>query len=116
MAELIDALKKDFEGYDELRYMLIHDAPKYGNDDPYVDDIAKDCVKYSGDVADSYTSIFGSHYANGLVPVMANVPHGKAIWALPSGRKARSLWQTVCRRTQAMISMARQLFSNPFVM
>ena len=26
MAELIDALKKDFEGYDELRYMLIHDA------------------------------------------------------------------------------------------
>ena len=41
MAELIDALKKDFEGYDELRYMLIHDAPKYGNDDPYVDDIAK---------------------------------------------------------------------------
>ena len=89
MAELIDALKKDFEGYDELRYMLIHDAPKYGNDDPYVDDIAKDCVKYSGDVADSYTSIFGSHYANGLVPVMANVPHGKAIWALPSGRKAK---------------------------
>ena len=31
----------------------------------------------------------GSHYANGLVPVMANVPHGKVIWALPSGRKAK---------------------------
>lgn len=90
MEELIEALKNDFEGYDDLRYMLIHDAPKYGNDDPYVDEIAKDCVEYSGEVANSYVSIFGSRYMNGLVPVMANVPHGKVIWALPSGRKAKT--------------------------
>lgn len=90
MDELIEALKCDFEGYDDLRYMLVHDVPKYGNDDPYVDDIAKDCVEFSGKVADSYESIFGSRYSNGLVPVMANVPHGKVIWALPSGRKAKT--------------------------
>ena len=88
METLIDALKKDFEGYDTLRYMLIHDAPKYGNDDDYVDNIAKKFVKYSCDVANSYVSIFGSRYSTGLVPVMANVPHGKSVWALPSGRKA----------------------------
>ncbi|MCF0229785.1 MAG: formate C-acetyltransferase/glycerol dehydratase family glycyl radical enzyme [Parasporobacterium sp.] len=89
MADLIEALKNNFEGNDIMRHMLITEAPKYGNDDPYVDEIAAEFCKYSCDVASEYTSIFGSHYSNGLVPVMANVPHGKAIWALPSGRKAQ---------------------------
>lgn len=88
MDELVEALKNDFVGYEELQYKLINDAPKYGNDDPYVDTIARDFVQYSCDVANSYVSIFGSRYSNGLVPVMANFPHGKSVWALPSGRKA----------------------------
>lgn len=89
MDRLIEALKNDFEGYEDIRAQLINDAPKYGNDIPYVDEIARRFVKYSCDAADNYVSIFGSTYANGLVPVMANFPHGKAVWALPSGRKAR---------------------------
>lgn len=90
MGTLIDALKKDFEGYDELRAMLINDAPKYGNDIPYVDEIAREFVDVSVKEAEKYTSIFGTKYMNGLVPVMANVPHGMAVWALPSGRKAKT--------------------------
>ena len=89
MDELIAALRADFEGYEEIQRMLIDDAPKYGNDIPYVDEIAGEFVKYSCDVANRYVSIFGSTYSNGLVPVMANVLHGKAVWALPSGRKAK---------------------------
>lgn len=89
MDELIAALRADFEGYEEIQRMLIDDAPKYGNDIPYVDEIAGEFVKYYCDVANRYVSIFGSTYSNGLVPVMANVLHGKAVWALPSGRKAK---------------------------
>lgn len=88
MDQLISALENDFDGQEELRQHLIKDAPKYGNDLPYVDDIARKYVKISCDASDKYISIFGSAYSNGLVPVMANVPHGKSVWALPSGRKA----------------------------
>jgi formate C-acetyltransferase len=41
MDELITALSKNFEGYEVLRKKLLA-APKFGNDDDYVDLIAKD--------------------------------------------------------------------------
>lgn len=85
---LLEALKNDFNGYEEIRERLINDAPKYGNDIPYVDEIAAKYLAISVDEAEKYTSIFGSKYMNGLVPVMANVPHGFDVWTLPSGRKA----------------------------
>lgn len=88
MDVLIQALENDFNGYEDLKTKLVNDAPKYGNDIPYVDEIAREFVDISVKEAEKYTSIFGSKYMNGLVPVMANVPHGYAVWALPSGRKA----------------------------
>ena len=88
MDELITALEANFEGYENLRQMLINGAPKYGNDDPYVDDIASKFIEMSCDMCASYTSLFDSKYVNGLVPVIANIPHGQVIAALPSGRKA----------------------------
>ena len=48
MEELTEAIKTDFEGREPLRQMLINDAPKFGNDDKYVDDIAK---KFMADFA-----------------------------------------------------------------
>jgi pyruvate-formate lyase len=36
LAELIEALKADWEGYEEMRQDFLN-APKWGNDDPYVD-------------------------------------------------------------------------------
>ncbi len=40
MDELVKALDANFEGYEVLQQMLIH-APKYGNNDPYADEIGK---------------------------------------------------------------------------
>jgi formate C-acetyltransferase len=88
MDELLTALECDFDGHEDVRMMLINGAPKYGNDDDYVDRIAADFVSLSCQLCAEYTSIFGSKYLNGLVPVIANIPHGDVIWALPSGRKA----------------------------
>ena len=88
MDEVLDALEHDFEGREEIWQILIQKAPKFGNDDDYVDDIARKIVKLSCEFVAEHTSIWGTPYINGLVPVMANAPHGLAIWALPSGRKA----------------------------
>ena len=43
--ELLAALKNNFEGYEEIRQMLLN-APKYGNDDSYVDDMAVEFHNY----------------------------------------------------------------------
>lgn len=89
MATLMDALDKDFEGYEALQQMLITGAPKYGNDNDYVDEIASKFVSDSCDYCEQYTGLNGSKFLNGVVPVIANLPHGLTTWALPSGRNAK---------------------------
>lgn len=88
MDKLLNVLDKDFEGHEDIRQMLINAAPKYGNDDPYVDNIASEFVGLSCDMCGKHISLFGSKYVNGLVPVIAYIPHGDVITALPSGRKS----------------------------
>lgn len=88
MDELIKAVEADFEGYEDIRQMLINDAPKYGNDLEYVDSIAQHFVDISCDDCEQYTGLNGSKFMNGNVPAISNIPHGAATWALPSGRKA----------------------------
>ena len=88
MAQLLEALEHDFDGYENLRQALIQDAPKYGNDDPYVDQIADQFNDIANQVCESYTSLWGTPYIHGVVPVMANVAHGAVVGALPSGRKS----------------------------
>jgi choline trimethylamine-lyase len=90
MDDLLTALENDFEGYEDIRQMLVNGAPKYGNDDDEVDLIFKEFAEYACDVAERFTGINGSCFCTGIVPVISNLPHGQAIWALPSGRKART--------------------------
>jgi len=88
MSKLLDALDHDFEGYEDIRQMLINGAPKFGNDEDYVDNLAKKFVEDSCAYCAQYTGLNGSKFVNGVVPVVANLPHGLNIWTLPSGRKA----------------------------
>jgi formate C-acetyltransferase len=44
MGEMIDALKKNWEGYETLRKACL-DAPKFGNDDDYVDLISRELAR-----------------------------------------------------------------------
>jgi choline trimethylamine-lyase len=45
MEELIDALDKNYEGYDALRHRM-QSAPKYGNNNNYADEIGKEITGY----------------------------------------------------------------------
>ncbi|MDR3600733.1 MAG: formate C-acetyltransferase/glycerol dehydratase family glycyl radical enzyme [Desulfosporosinus sp.] len=86
MAQLLEALDSDFAGYEELRKLCL-DAPKYGNDDALVDDIAGDMFTFIADEIEKYSSKFG-RMTPGILPVSGNTPFGLMVGALPSGRQA----------------------------
>lgn len=86
MKELVHALDADFEGYDVVK-KLCEDAPKYGNDDKVVDDIASEMFTFIADEIESYRSRFGV-MTPGILPVSGNTPFGQDVGALPYGRKA----------------------------
>jgi pyruvate formate-lyase/glycerol dehydratase family glycyl radical enzyme len=87
MDRLIDALDKNFEGEEEVLHIL-GSAPKFGNDDDYVDTIVNDVLMHASNEVKKYPSFAGAKPNTAAVVVTANVPLGKIVGALPDGRKA----------------------------
>ena len=94
-AELWDALESDFAGErgEEIRRLLAA-APKYGNDDDYVDLLVRDAYDVYIDELGKYHNtrygrgpIGGVYYA-GTSSISANVPQGAGTLATPDGRHA----------------------------
>jgi len=88
MDELIEAIDSNFEGCEPLRQMLINDAPKYGNDDDYVDDIARDIWQFYTTEVHRQVTPFGNRNQTASCVVMAHVAAGSFTWATPDGRRA----------------------------
>jgi formate C-acetyltransferase len=94
--QLIDAIESDFEGKEgeKIRYMLLNFAPKYGNDDDYVDLLLKDAyMDFINELDQYHTTRFnrgpvGCRYYAGTSSISANVPNGSVVPATPDGRKA----------------------------
>lgn len=86
MKQLLAALATDFTDAPEI-LKACQEAPKYGNDDPYVDGIAAELFSYIADEIESYRSKFGV-MTPGILPVSGNTPFGVEVGALPSGRRA----------------------------
>lgn len=64
LKELRHAMTKNFEGQEPLRQMLLNRAPKYGNGDEYVDNIAaEEAAFYCDEVAKYPTPEGGQHHA-----------------------------------------------------
>ncbi|PLX71027.1 MAG: formate C-acetyltransferase/glycerol dehydratase family glycyl radical enzyme [Denitrovibrio sp.] len=89
LADLKKALDDDFEGYDELRTILLEDTPKYGNDDDYADDIMTDIFEIFFDAVNGRPNSKGGHHRINLLPTTSHVYFGSVIGALPDGRKAK---------------------------
>ena len=87
MEEAIDALKCNFKGKQVIRQMMVH-APKYGNNDPYVDEIARKIDKVYMEFTKVHCQELGIHMDPRMVPVTSHVPFGKAVGATPNGRVA----------------------------
>jgi len=90
MSELLDALDANFEGKEELRQMLLNRAPKYGNDDDYVDSLVYTAIDIETTAMKKFAGPDGSNIGfAGLYTISQNVPMGKNVGATPDGRKAR---------------------------
>jgi formate C-acetyltransferase len=87
MDQLLDALKADFEGYEDLRQMLLA-APKYGNDEEEPDELAVDLWKYTIDKCRSYRDGQGRRFVMFRPGAACSTWAGKATGPLPNGRKA----------------------------
>lgn len=88
MEQLLTAIDANFEGYENIRQMLITKAPKYGNDNDYADDVAQQVVNIYVEETNKHRSLFGGRFHPGFSSVSSNVPYGTVIAALPNGRKA----------------------------
>ncbi|MFC1820483.1 pyruvate formate lyase family protein [Thermodesulfobacteriota bacterium] len=89
MKELKVALDTNWQGngYEEIRKMCLA-APKFGNDDDYVDSIAKELYQFFADTTASLdTYIGGTHKPSGI-SISAMWPGGGLTGATPDGRYA----------------------------
>lgn len=87
-AELLAALRDNFQGHESLRQMLLARAPKYGNDQAEVDELA--CLVASDfiDLMDTMRSPLGGRYFVHLFSFLCNIGFGKTVGATPDGRLA----------------------------
>jgi formate C-acetyltransferase len=88
--ELKANLDNNFSGPrgEMIRQMLLNRAPKFGNDDDFVDDIARQVADLFADTIRQYTPCRGGVYGPTTQTLTANVPQGMMVGATPDGRKA----------------------------
>jgi formate C-acetyltransferase len=84
----LQALKNNFVGFESLRYELIYETPKYGNDDDYADKEAVNVFEMFFDAVEAKPNTRGGVHHINLLPTTCHVYFGSVIGALPDGRKA----------------------------
>ena len=87
LGDIIDAIANNWEGYEELREKALA-CPKYGNDDDYVDAIARDLADFFYDEVTAYDDLYGNHFVTAFMGISNYLPTGKVLGATPEGRHA----------------------------
>jgi formate C-acetyltransferase len=87
LAELKNAMRHDFEGFEFIRQHQLN-APSYGNDDPYADEIGRELDLRAQQFAEKYGKELGVRLDLRYVPFTSHVPFGKVVSASPNGRLA----------------------------
>ncbi len=86
--ELQKAVDANFEGYDQLRYDLIYNTPKYGNDDDYADQQAVTVFEIYYDAVNGKPCSRGGVHRINMLPTTSHVYFGSVTGATADGRKA----------------------------
>ncbi len=85
LTELRDAMAANFEGYEILRARLLN-APKYGNNDPFVDKYAVWFVEFMDEVFSRYRTRDGGPIYTAMASNTSSVSCGSVTGATPDGR------------------------------
>jgi formate C-acetyltransferase len=97
MDQLQTAIAVNYEGFENLRQTLINKAPKYGNDEPYADDIARDLSVFWTEEVFSHIAPTGKRYRAGYLSWNYWIAYAPATAATPDGRKrGQFLSNAVC--------------------
>jgi len=110
--ELLDALHSNFDGSEILRNTLINCAPKYGNDDPYVDDIFAAIVKLCGETAGKMRICDGGYFKSCMASNVQSISCGKTVPATPDGRFAGTALSDAASPTGGMDRNGPTAFMN----
>jgi choline trimethylamine-lyase len=87
MGELVEILDSNWEGREDLRQRVINDIPKFGNDDDYVDLLAKEVHERSEAVYQEFTDEHGAKWRMDGSGVSATYGLAPGTPATPDGRK-----------------------------
>lgn len=88
MGDLMAALRADFSGHEDIRRWLL-DAPKWGNGDERLDDLASTVSDALYAELSSRTNPRGGRWQLALYSFVANLHLGQAVGACADGRPAR---------------------------
>jgi pyruvate formate-lyase/glycerol dehydratase family glycyl radical enzyme len=88
LMDVVQAMRSNFEGRESLRQMLLNEAPKYGNDDDYVDSIVVELSRHFCEELERYRNPRGGGYHAHFLSFVAAVSGGAATGASADGRKA----------------------------
>jgi len=87
MDQLITALEANWDGYEDMRLDFVKNAPKWGNDDDYVDEVMTRCLRevarHSNDLRDPCGNKWPALPEN----VSGNIHFSNLVHALPNGRR-----------------------------
>ena len=87
---LLDALKCNFEGYDDLREFLLS-APKFGNNNDIVDKEAAEITNKIADMVHAEKNYLGNSFRPDFSTPSTHLLYGYWVGALPCGRKSRDM-------------------------
>lgn len=98
MAELIEALKANWEGHEILRAKAINRAPKYGRDDPEADKLAQRVMEDFSEMCWDYkTNLTDAQYRPGMLSWNYWIGSGYILPASPDGRcRGQFLSNAIC--------------------
>lgn len=85
---LLQAIESNFENDEFLRQTLLNKAPKYGNDDPEADEMARNLTRWwAEDTATLQTPFTGKRYRAGYLSWNYGIAYAPLTAATPDGRK-----------------------------
>jgi formate C-acetyltransferase len=88
MEEFIIAINNNFAGHEALRFKLLYETPKYGNDDDYADEQLKEIFEIFYNSVNGRPTARGGTFRINLLPTTCHVYFGSVIQAMADGRKA----------------------------
>ncbi|MCX5905905.1 MAG: hypothetical protein NTY64_01610 [Deltaproteobacteria bacterium] len=103
MAELLQAIRDNFEGHEKLRLRLMNQAPKYGNDDPQADSVAREISRFwSQEVGNYLTQGTGRRFRAGYLSWNYFISFARPTAATPDGRRRGEFLSNGVGPTQGM--------------